>query len=365
MDTPKVLVLRPGLEAGGGVNYYFTAIRPYLPATIEFLYRGARHYPYRSNIVYESGRIVFDYLNFVYHILFRKYDLIHINTILNLKGIIRDSVYIMTARLFGKRFLIFFRGWDDEIEQEIERKHRRRFRYIVSNAEAIVSLSSDSLAAIRNWGYTGHLILETTTVDKAVIRQIKEEDILSKNFETSRINILYLGRIEKDKGIYLCLDTFALLQRSLPDIQFHIAGDGTEYENVVRYIERNEIKNVKMYGFVKGKAKIDLLRNSHFFILTSNKEGLPNALLEAIAAGLVIIARPIAGIKDVIIDGKNGYVSDSKIAEDFADIIFRSISDPVKLKMISENNYIAARDKYYSDVVAQRLVTIYKTITES
>jgi len=304
-------------------------------------------------------------MKFVYFILLRKYDLIHINTILNYKGIFRDSIYILIARLFHKKILIFFRGWDDDIEKVIEKRYYRLFNYVLSGADAIVSLSSDSISSIRKWGFTKRLFLETTTVDINLISQIGESDILSKNYDSQYLNILYLGRIEKEKGIYICLEAFALLVKSFPDIKLKVAGDGTEYENMLSYIKDNNIKNVEVYGFVKGSAKENLLRQSHFFILTSLREGLPNALLEAIAAGLVIIARPVAGIKDVVIHGENGFISESKNAGDFAKLIRDALVDRASLKEISKKNYYSARNIFYSDVVAARLINIYNSVISS
>jgi len=78
MRKRKILVLIPGKNARGGVNYYFSSIRKYFTYDIDFFYRGSRNYPHRGNIIQQIGRIIFDYLYFVFKVLLNNYILINI-----------------------------------------------------------------------------------------------------------------------------------------------------------------------------------------------------------------------------------------------------------------------------------------------
>jgi glycosyltransferase involved in cell wall biosynthesis len=366
MGSPKVLILRPGPGAGGGVNYYYTSLREHFPSTIDFIFRGARKYPFRSGFYREFLRIVADYFNYLYILVTRKYDIVHINTTLDKRGVLRDVFYLCAARLFRVKVIVFFRGWDEDFQKIIENKYLKLFKRLINYSDAIITLFSGSNDLIRKWGYLKPIYVETTTVDVNLTSSISKEFIENRNYRTSDLNILYLARIEKGKGIYICLDTIRILANEYTGIILHIAGNGTEYNHVIHYIEERNMKNVVLHGFVKDQAKAELFKNSHFFLFpTFYKEGMPNAVLEAMAFGLPVITRPVAGLQDVIINGENGFVSESMNAEDFADIIRKSMQDPEKLKKIGLHNFNVARQKFYSNVVAERIMNIYNNVLNS
>lgn len=366
MNSPKVLILRPGINAGGGVNYYFTSLQKQFPSNIDFIFRGARNYPYRSGVLHELLRIFSDYIRFIYRLSTHKYDLVHLNTTLDKRGVLRDVVYLVIVKLFRIKLVVFFRGWDADFQRIIEEKHKQLFLRAINSADGIITLFSECNVLLRSWGYQKPIFLETTTVDCDLTRSISKINLENKDYGIPDLSILYMARIEKEKGIYLCIDAINSLRKSHPEIELHIAGHGTEYENMVSYIREKEIRGIVIHGFVKDQAKIELLKAAHFFFFPTNyKEGMPNAVLEAMAFGLPVITRPVAGLKDIIIDGENGFVSESLNAEDFAELFRKSLEDRVRLKEISLRNFHQAKARFYSNVVAERLLNIYKTILDS
>jgi len=120
--------------------------------------------------------------------------------------------------------------------------------------------------------------------------------------------VLFLGRIERRKGIFDLLDAVAALRAHIPDLELVCAGDG-DPGPVARYAERLGIEDaVSLPGWVGSAEKQSLMNLAAVYVLPSYAEGLPVSLLEAMAAGVPVAATSVGGIPDVVADGINGFL---------------------------------------------------------
>src|SRR5688572_2808301 len=121
--------------------------------------------------------------------------------------------------------------------------------------------------------------------------------------------ILFLGRLHADKGIYDLLDAVSQLRSALPDLRLVCAGEG-ERDAVARYAGRLGIgEAVKFTGWVGPSGKRALLESAAVYALPSYSEGLPVGMLEAMAAGVPVVASPVGGIPEVVVDGTSGLLA--------------------------------------------------------
>ncbi len=128
---------------------------------------------------------------------------------------------------------------------------------------------------------------------------------LTRELSTTKVNVLFLGWIEKNKGIYDILKAAEILKDR--NIEWIIGGNGSEFEEAKQWIMEHDLEEkVKMRGWILNEEKSSLLRTSHIFILPSYREGLPNALLEAMQAGLAVVTTNVGGIPDVVNHDSNG-----------------------------------------------------------
>lgn len=120
--------------------------------------------------------------------------------------------------------------------------------------------------------------------------------------------VLFLGRMQAAKGIFDLLQAVAALRPAVPDVRLVCAGDGDRHA-VARYAERLGIADaVKFTGWVGPSGKRALLESAAVFALPSYSEGLPMSLLEAMSAGVPVIASPVGGIPEVVVDGVSGFL---------------------------------------------------------
>ena len=120
--------------------------------------------------------------------------------------------------------------------------------------------------------------------------------------------VLFLGRLEAKKGIYDLLDAVAGIRAAVPDVRLVCAGDGDRI-GVARYAERLGIADaVKFTGWVGPSGKRALLEHAAAFALPSYDEALPVSLLEAMSAGVPVVASPTGGVGEVVADGVSGFL---------------------------------------------------------
>src|SRR5258708_4249064 len=120
--------------------------------------------------------------------------------------------------------------------------------------------------------------------------------------------VLFLGRLEAAKGIYDLLEAVARVRATVPDLRLACAGDGDRI-GVAHYAERLGIADaVKFTGWVGPSGKRALLEHAAVFALPSSDEAPPVSLLEAMSAGVPVVASPVGGIPEVVSDGASGFL---------------------------------------------------------
>lgn len=120
--------------------------------------------------------------------------------------------------------------------------------------------------------------------------------------------ILFVGVLNKDKGIYDLIDVFKKVNSRHHDWVLDIVGSGTEYNNLLKKIEKENL-NINLHGFKNPKYIERLYLNSSIYVMTSSNEVFNLTILEALSYGLPCVAfdRSI-GCKSIITDNYDGYL---------------------------------------------------------
>jgi phosphatidyl-myo-inositol alpha-mannosyltransferase len=131
--------------------------------------------------------------------------------------------------------------------------------------------------------------------------------------------VLYIGRLEKRKGLKYLLQAFQLLKNRINDTELVLAGDGPDREKLENFVEENNIANVRFLGHVSEEKKLELLQSSKLFCSPAlYGESFGIVLLEAMASGLPTVAGDNPGYTSVM--QQRGLLSlvTPKNTEDFA-----------------------------------------------
>lgn len=168
----------------------------------------------------------------------------------------------------------------------------------------------------------------------------KEE---KKYFE--RLKILFVGRLVYEKGLDTLVEIIEKIDSSKFD--FTIVGDGN-YKDKISYIFKKE--NVHYLGWINNKDKLASVFKEHDVLLNpsirhKNWEELFGIVnIEAMAAGLVVIASNHIGPKEIITNEVNGFLVNEKISKEVIDILNKLYKDRESLRKISQNAIKRAND---------------------
>lgn len=167
--------------------------------------------------------------------------------------------------------------------------------------------------------------------------------------------IISVGEMTANKNHRTILKALTLPQ--MENIHYVIAGSGKCRPQLEEYAAALGISDrVHLVGYRRDIAL--LLRASDVFVFPSYREGLPVALMEAMAAGVPVVASRIRGNVDLIEDGVNGFLCDPREAEGFASSIRKLLGQPDTVAAFRKNGLEKIR-QYDRNVVNEKIMRIY------
>jgi glycosyltransferase involved in cell wall biosynthesis len=169
--------------------------------------------------------------------------------------------------------------------------------------------------------------------------------------------VLFLGDFTRRKGVRdLLAAAPAVLQRR-PAARFVVAGGAPPADVASQAQTLGDA--VHFPGFVRGADKLRWLQEASLLVLPSYAEGLPVAVLEAMAAGLPIVTTPVGGVPDIFRDGVNGLLIPPGDVPALADALSRLLADAAARETIGHHNRQQALDQFALPPYAQRLLELY------
>jgi len=184
-------------------------------------------------------------------------------------------------------------------------------------------------------------------------------------------SILAVARPVPAKGIDRIIDALSLLKHKI-DFNLYIGGDTIEKDKSTEEIqtERQIVELIKKYKIEKnvnfiGRIPHDTLLPAYYraasvFILASRYEPFGLTTLEAMASGTAPIVSSIAGSKEIIVDGLNGFVVDTHDRKKLAEYILKLLQDKKLNKKISENAAFTIEEHYSWDKIIEKFIELYR-----
>lgn len=178
--------------------------------------------------------------------------------------------------------------------------------------------------------------------------------------EHSKLKLINVGSYQDKKNQRFLIDLAEELQKRGIDFELNLLGDGEKYDSIAKLInDRNLGENVFQRGNVDNVE--EHLWESDIYVHSAYYEPLGLVLLEAMAAGLPVVTLDGRGNRDLIVQGKNGYMVYEQGAEQFADRILEIWNDKQKYQEMSAFAQEFAK-QYDIKPYVDKLLTLYQTI---
>lgn len=233
-------------------------------------------------------------------------SVVHINTSLNRRAYWRDLAYLLVAKMCAARVVYQVHG--GALPRDFAAGQPLRLRLlqsVLTLPDAIVVLAQSELAAYREFVPGQIVVTIPNAIEIPALPQ--QKPARSPDGEGHELRLVYVGRLARDKGLGEALRGLALARAGDTAATLTIAGSGPDEESLAAEARELGIAPaVRFVGPVFADKKQTLLAEADVLLLPTYAEGLPYALLEAMAAGLPAITTRVGGIPDVVVEGVHG-----------------------------------------------------------
>jgi len=178
--------------------------------------------------------------------------------------------------------------------------------------------------------------------------------------------LVCVGRLCEQKGQLLLVEAAAVLAKEKREFELILVGDGEHREAIERLIyEHNLVGKVKVTGWASAHRVKEEILGARALILPSFAEGLPVVLMEAMILGRPVLSTYIAGIPELVIHGKTGWLFPAGSKEDMLFAI-RSCLDASKESMMEMARYARARalERHNQEQQAEKLSELLKPVVQ-
>ncbi len=283
--------------------------------------------------------------------------------ILHCHGYKADVIGFLTSKLTKVRLVSTYHGWwPDTLKLKfydfIDTSILKFFDRVVAVSSQIYGnlvkrkINPSKLEVIQNGIDVSHFDMKAEREGVRKELGIKKEDFV----------IGSVGRLSSEKGITYLLEAASKIKVKKRDVSFVIVGEGDVKNNLIDYAKELNISDKVIFtGYREDVDKIFSVLD--VFVMPSLTEGLPLALLEAMAAGKPVVASNVGGIPTVIEHGKTGILVESRNVAEIEKAILNLVNDrhysdalAENARKFVENNFsITATTKRYEELYIKLL----------
>jgi glycosyltransferase involved in cell wall biosynthesis len=223
----------------------------------------------------------------------------------------------------------------------------------VSQAVADFSVALAKLAPVK-------IVVIPNGVDVKRFTDAQPADLRAFGIPAGSPTLLTIGRLDRQKGLPDLIEAAALVSARFPAAHFLLVGEGRERSAIERLIgEKGLAERVHLAGWRPDVP--ELLSAGFGVVLSSHWEGMPNVVLEAMAAGLPVVATRVEGTSELVVDDQTGLLVPIESPQALAEAIGRLLADPASAKALGA----AGRERVAAHFSWEQMVARYEKLYES
>ena len=362
MKKPSVIITSPSIDTAKNVGGISNLTRLLLDKNVCVNYShfivGSED-SQKRNIRWLLNQVILIF-NFIKKLYIEKnIQIIHINIPLSSLAVFINFILVIISKLFHKKIVVHLRGGALSLKKDIHAIHKYTIKNCITLADQVIVLGkkeSDFISEFYRINKANIAILPNSVEIPDYIHENKLQ-----NDNKHLLKIIFIGRIDRDKG----LKEIILSLKSLPSqlhYHFFLAGTGPEQQTFVSECVDTLGDKFSYVGVLNSIEKVPFFQDADIFILPSYFEGLPNALLEAMAYGAVPIVTPVGSIPEVVVDNKNGFIVPIYDYETITEKIILLNNDRILLNRLGKASYQTILDSYSINNYIDKLNSIYDSL---
>lgn len=175
-----------------------------------------------------------------------------------------------------------------------------------------------------------------------------------------KLNILFVGRMERRKGVRYLLEAYKTIKRDVPNTRLVLVGPGARVRNrIQRKVTRDGLKDVTLVGHVRYAELPRYYKSADIFCAPAiGKESFGIVLLEAMALGKPVAATNIAGYRSVLTNGAEGLLAPPRNSKKLAEVVLELLAKPNLRQEMGERGRLRARE-FDWQYITDRILDFY------
>jgi len=281
------------------------------------------------------------------------------------------TIGALTKLLLGKPVLVKISTSDEFSERrELERLPLFRLRrFLLQRVDRFVSVNNQARIEFVDMGIDPTRIVHIP--NGVPIPSERAFDVRTRQMARERLGLaweritIFAGRLSAEKNLSTLIDAWPLVLVVYPDAHLLLVGDGGTFRNVEPQL-RHQVavlglrERVHFIGRVQNV--LDFLLTADLFVLPSSTEGMSNALLEAMAAGLPVVATRIPGNVGLINEDENGLLIEKLDVEGLASAIIDLFASPETASRLARTARRTAEDRFGIRQVSEQYLALYNAL---
>jgi len=293
------------------------------------------------------------YLQLVKNLLASKADLVYLLISQTTIGFLRDIPFIIITKIFRKKIVIHLRGG---YLRKYYDNTNIMMQFFIRNALKKIDQMIVLCDSVKKYFENFIPRKKISVVPNGLNMTIAKNRARSDN----ELTILFLSNLRESKGLWEVLFSIYKVVKYCRNIKFVFAGAWRYDKDRIKcehYLKNEKLDvYVEFKGFILGNDKMELLEEADIFVLPSFSEGHPWVIIEAMAAGLPIIATDTGCICESIIDGENGFIIPKKDSEALAEKIIYFIKYPLEREKMGRRSRDLYEQNFTEDHFVQRMM---------